>query len=327
MPKIFICYRQEDSEHVTAHIHTHMVIHFGKDNVFRDIENLLAGDDWREALINQVQEHDVMLVIIGPEWERIMQERANQLSDFARIEIESALKLKKRVVPVLVKGAKLPNFANLPRSIQDLQYRQAVPIRRFVKEDCERLADSIKGVITTQQIKSDGKLRILAVLPNWVDATREIAEEIQYRSDISTKEKQFKLVIPIAKDEFVYDLDAPLVVGRSDESTEKIPEIDFAEYDKKYGISRSHAKFDYKQGDVFITDLGSANGTYVDEDLLNFGVPHKLRNRDIIHFGALGTQIYVGKQTRKPKKEPVKKPGRTTGHRHKAKGEWVWYST
>ncbi len=306
MYKIFICYRREDSQYVTDHIHTHMVAHFGEDNVFLDVGSIPPGVDFREYLHAQVEAHDVMLVIIGPDWERIMQERANQTDDFVRIEIESALKLKKRAVPVLVKSARVPNYANLPEAIQDLQYLQAASVRRLdVKGDCARLAGSIKGI--TFQLKSSAQLKILAILPDLVDATRKKAEQIQRESDISIGENQFKLIIPFTGKETIYNLDMPLVVGRSDESTEKIPEIDFAEYDKKYGISRSHARFDYKDGSVFITDLGSTNGTYVGEYLLDFGRPHELCNRDIIHFGALGIQIYIASYVENYRENGLKK--------------------
>ena len=107
MTKIFISYRRDDSQYVTDNIFEHMARHFGKENVFLDVGNIPFGVDFRTYLNEQVSAHDVILVIIGQDWGRIMEERASQQNDFVRIEIESALKADKLVIPVLVKNSEL----------------------------------------------------------------------------------------------------------------------------------------------------------------------------------------------------------------------------
>ena len=149
MPRIFISYRREDSQYVTDSIYEHMVKHFDEDNVFLDVGSIPYGIDFRQHLQDQIRAHDVVLVIIGPDWSRIMKERADQPNDFVRIEIENALKLNKLVIPVLVKGATMPNFTELPTSIQELQWRNSAYVRRQpdLGGDCVRLAKNIKQVI------------------------------------------------------------------------------------------------------------------------------------------------------------------------------------
>jgi formylglycine-generating enzyme required for sulfatase activity len=162
MTKIFISYRRADSQYVTDSIHDHMITHFGADNVFLDVGSIPFGVDFRVYLRDQVAAHDVVLVIIGPDWARIMQERAEATNDFVRIEIENALKLEKLIVPVLVKNATMPNFSTLPESIRDLQWRNSATIRRKpdLQGDCKRLADSIQaymnsiGAATSKPAKS-----------------------------------------------------------------------------------------------------------------------------------------------------------------------------
>lgn len=145
MVKIFISYRRDDSQYVTDTIYEHMARHFGDDNVFLDVGSIPMGVDFRTYLNQQVQAHDVVLVIIGPDWGRIMQERANQANDFVRIEIEGALKMNKLIIPVLVKNATMPDFSQLPESIQELQWRNSARVRRQpdLVNDCNRLADGI----------------------------------------------------------------------------------------------------------------------------------------------------------------------------------------
>lgn len=146
MVKIFISYRRDDSQYVTDSIHDYLVRDFGEENVFLDVGNIPFGVDFRHYLAEQIAVHDVVLVIIGPDWGRIMQERAGQDNDFVRIEIESALKQDKLVIPVLVKEAQMPSFENLPASIADLQWRHSATIRRKpdLESDCKRLVAGIR---------------------------------------------------------------------------------------------------------------------------------------------------------------------------------------
>jgi hypothetical protein len=145
--KIFISYRRIDSEFITDIIYHFMATHFGKDNVFLDVGSIPIGVDFRDFLRDQIAAHDVILVIIGPEWERVMRERADESNDFVRIEIENALKLGKLVIPVRVMNADIPNFKGLPESIHDLQWRNGAVVRRQpdLENDCTRLAEGIRS--------------------------------------------------------------------------------------------------------------------------------------------------------------------------------------
>ncbi|MCI0708569.1 MAG: SUMF1/EgtB/PvdO family nonheme iron enzyme [Chloroflexi bacterium] len=147
--KIFISYRRDDSQYVTDNIHDHLIRHFGEENVFLDVQSIPFGVDFRQYLAEQVAGNDVVLCIIGPNWARLMKERASQQNDFVRIEIESALEQRKLIVPVLVMEAQMPNFADLPPSIAPLQWLQAATIRRKpdLESDCARLAKSIRQYI------------------------------------------------------------------------------------------------------------------------------------------------------------------------------------
>jgi formylglycine-generating enzyme required for sulfatase activity len=147
MTKIFISYRRADSQYVTDSIHDHLIRHFGADNVFLDVGSIPFGVDFRRYLADQIAAHDVVLVIIGPQWAQIMAERAGQEDDFVRIEIENALKQDKLVIPVLVMEARMPSFSALPAGIADLQWRNSATVRRKpdLEGDCNRLAEGIRA--------------------------------------------------------------------------------------------------------------------------------------------------------------------------------------
>ncbi len=63
-----------------------------------------------------------------------------------RIEIESALKRRIPVIPLLVQGAKIPEAERLPASIQDLSYRNGIVVRPDpdFHKDMDRLIAHLK---------------------------------------------------------------------------------------------------------------------------------------------------------------------------------------
>ena len=134
MPRIFISYRRADSGMFTGRIHDQLKTRFGANSVFRDVYNIPAGSDFRTVLHDEVGVTDVCLVIIGPQWVSMTdaqgKRRLDDPNDFVRIEVEEALKNPKtRVIPVLVDNANMPVAEELPASIADLAYRNAVKVR------------------------------------------------------------------------------------------------------------------------------------------------------------------------------------------------------
>lgn len=134
MPRIFISYRRKDSATFTGRIHDSLVVAFGEKNVFRDVYDIPAGRDFRKVLEEAVNKCDTFLAIIGPSWASITDANGNRRlhdpDDFVRIEVESALKKPDtRVVPVLVDNASMPQPDDLPESLRDLCYRNAVVVR------------------------------------------------------------------------------------------------------------------------------------------------------------------------------------------------------
>lgn len=134
MPRIFVSYRRSDSGAFTGRIHDHLKVRFGANNVFRDVYNIPAGSDFRTVLHNEVGATDICLVIIGPQWLNVTdaqgKRRLDDPNDFVRIEVEEALKNPKtRVIPVLVDNASMPVAEELPTSMKELAYRNAVKVR------------------------------------------------------------------------------------------------------------------------------------------------------------------------------------------------------
>jgi formylglycine-generating enzyme required for sulfatase activity len=133
MPKLFISYRRNDSEDIAGRIYDRLVGHFGKDSIFFDVDTIPFGIDFRDFLKGEVQQCQVLIAIIGPDWLATQdgdgRRRIDNTADWVRIEIESALARNIPVIPLLVRKARLPRPDELPHSLQNLAYRNAATAR------------------------------------------------------------------------------------------------------------------------------------------------------------------------------------------------------
>lgn len=151
MPSIFISYRRSDSHADAGRIYDRLAAHFGKAAVFKDVDDIPPGVDFRDYLNRTLHQCEVLLAVIGPTWltatDSQGHRRLDHPADWVRVEIEEALRRDNvLVVPLLVSHAALPRPDQLPKSLQDLayrNYREARPDPDFHK-DMGRLIDGLE---------------------------------------------------------------------------------------------------------------------------------------------------------------------------------------
>ncbi len=153
MARIFISYRRQDSPATTGRIYDQLEAAFGSDKVFRDIDDISAGQDFRAKIAQEVDKSDILLVIIGPKWASITDSngdrRLDNPNDFVRLEVEEGLKNpKKIVIPVLAENASMPSPETLPKSMRELCYRNAVSVRQDpdFHPDMQKLINQIRKI-------------------------------------------------------------------------------------------------------------------------------------------------------------------------------------
>lgn len=77
-----------------------------------------------------------------------------------------------------------------------------------------------------------------------------------------------------------------VILGRKSDTF--TPDVDLTPFDgSNLGVSRRHIRIDRLKDSLQITDLDSVNGTYLNRDRLEPGVPHPLRNRAVLQLGKL----------------------------------------
>jgi tetratricopeptide (TPR) repeat protein len=132
---IFINYRKADTQAVVGHLAAELKKHFGDAAVFIDHEGLHAGDEWPKELRDALDRCQVLLAVVGEHWLTILDDDGNRRidneDDWVRREICTVLEAGKRVIVLLVGGAKMPSKRGLPRNcaLQQLPDRQSLPLR------------------------------------------------------------------------------------------------------------------------------------------------------------------------------------------------------
>lgn len=133
MSGLFISYRRQDAAGYAARLRDELAARYGGDEVFLDLADIAPGVDFAEQLHRAVENCDSMLVVIGPRWlaatDAQGRRRIDDPNDFIRHEVAAALRLDKRVVPVLVGGARMPSPADLPDDLKGLGMRHAIELR------------------------------------------------------------------------------------------------------------------------------------------------------------------------------------------------------
>lgn len=146
---VFLNYRRADSDSWVLRIRQHLSAQFGTKNVFHDLANIPLGAQLRPFLSAHVVNCSVMVPVIGPNWLRILRERAGTGNpDHVLIELELAIAHSKAIVPVLVDGAKLPSNRELPSGIASLADRAGLVISMSQPEaDIKGLGKEIEQLI------------------------------------------------------------------------------------------------------------------------------------------------------------------------------------
>lgn len=129
---VFISYRRQDSADVTGRIYDRLVQRFTRDQIFKDVDSIPLGVDFRSHLEGVVGRCTLLLAVIGPGWLAAAGAKGRRLddaSDFVRIEIEAALARGIPVIPILVGGATLPDANELPPALAALTFRNGISVR------------------------------------------------------------------------------------------------------------------------------------------------------------------------------------------------------
>ena len=169
---LFISYRRADSQDAVNLIYDALVDSLGERSVFRDVEFMPLGRSIRDNIERIIASCEAVILVVGPSWmggeptgrrTRIWNE-----NDYVRAEVEAAIKLGVRIIPLLIDGATLPDRARLPESVQpvcELPHYVVGPSSdsRACFEEISRVCSAISTKLSTQDGARSRTLRLPAL--------------------------------------------------------------------------------------------------------------------------------------------------------------------
>jgi pSer/pThr/pTyr-binding forkhead associated (FHA) protein len=100
--------------------------------------------------------------------------------------------------------------------------------------------------------------------------------------------------LPERTDPIIVNGARTITIGRRDPKRRINPSIDLTEDDgAKHGVSRMHAEMNLSEGQYHIKDIGSSNGTWVNETKLEPYQPHPVQSGDQIRVGQMAIVIHI----------------------------------
>lgn len=158
MNEIFLSYRRADERGTTGRLYDHLAQAFGKEAIFYDVETIPRGVDFREYIDQTIRTCKVVLVVIGPVWATLTDakgRRLDQVNDPVRIEVETALRWNKKIIPVLTDDARMPAEADLPATIERLASQNASQMHnnQYFEQDINTLLDDITRMGVARRVQ------------------------------------------------------------------------------------------------------------------------------------------------------------------------------
>src|ERR1700694_1361122 len=159
MRAIFISYRRDDAAGEAGRLFDDLTAQFGPDKVFMDVAGIEPGHDFRKVIDQNVASCGVLLAMIGKGWvdakDDAGRRRLDDPLDFVRLETASALKRDIVVIPVLVRGGRMPRAEQLPEDLTELAYRNGVELTHARwRSDVEVLIKALRSHVGNAEKES-----------------------------------------------------------------------------------------------------------------------------------------------------------------------------
>lgn len=121
--------------------------------------------------------------------------------------------------------------------------------------------------------------------------SRELMSQLM---NASQQADTLSVMLPGSEKPLVFRGDQTLLIGRRDDTTNTLPQIDLSRYyGILMGVSRKHAEIMLKEGRCFIRDLNSSNGTWLNEARLVPEQLYALNNGDQVRLGQLLLLVFI----------------------------------
>jgi hypothetical protein len=121
MARAFISYRRADRSELALLTSQKLKARLPEAAVFLDVENIEIGTDFSNAIFERIASCEIVILLIGASWIEAISHSESRENDWVKMEVETALRLKKTVIPIVTECES--DFYNmpLPGSIRELR--------------------------------------------------------------------------------------------------------------------------------------------------------------------------------------------------------------
>lgn len=146
--KIFLSYRRDDSPGYVSRLEDELERTFGDDRVFRDATDIPGGKKWKNVIDANLHSSAVLLLVIGPRWEKIWRERKDDEVNYVAMELERARELDVPIIPVTLDGTVLSKDLDLGKLsfIYENQFHDICDRQGRWRGDFARLVRLLEGI-------------------------------------------------------------------------------------------------------------------------------------------------------------------------------------
>jgi len=117
------------------------------------------------------------------------------------------------------------------------------------------------------------------------ETARERDGRTSFKTLVLSLEDGGQIELPLSKE---------VVLGRLDASRAIFPDVDLSnEQGSEKGVSRRHARISRRENQVFIEDLNSLNGTFLNATRLVADLPYPVKDGDQLQLGKLVLTIHL----------------------------------
>lgn len=152
--KIFVSYRRTD-RHVAGLLRAEIEKRIGRDRVFMDSRDLDPGEGFPSRLLSEIETASVVFVIVGDGFSSEVG-RLSDPDDWVRRELIASLGATRKIVPVILDDAQLPDPGELPAELATLLSHQAYRV------DSSHLERDVDGLMNDLGLKRDRRGTVLA---------------------------------------------------------------------------------------------------------------------------------------------------------------------
>jgi len=174
-----------------------------------DIDNIPPTVDFRDHLEQSIKQCDLLLALVGSNW--MSDSRLDNPRDWVRVEIESALAQGKRIMPIMVNDATLPNPHDLPETLQDFAYKNGFPldtgrdfqvhldrIVHWIDEFCKEEASHVDPCdMETNEEPAKSESAAPSAIEQLESAPKEIPKEPQNIQEATQPSSESAIIAPL----------------------------------------------------------------------------------------------------------------------------------